>query len=99
MIDMIDIYCKDNKCPICEKDIIQKGIIVREWHCENECYRIQEYEQSDLSETYYVYVFGRAVGNINTKKSNKEFEEEAVRKAIRYMKKNNRYLAEILDRR
>lgn len=97
----IDIYCKNGKCPICEKDITEKGIIVRKWICENGCYEIHEYEGQDTYDTYYAYVFGQATGRIdhNVHEYIRVEIEEGVKRAIRYFKKKDRYLAEILARK
>lgn len=99
MEDLLEVYCKDNKCPICSNKLRKNGIVVRMLICDNGCFQIQEYEQHDLSNTCYISVFGKSVAVINTKQLNREYEEGKMYKAINYWKENDRYLAEILSRR
>lgn len=97
MFEIIDIYCKKGNCPICKKSMV-KNQFNRIISCSNGCY---SYKDGITFKRFTI--FGNTFTHINQelkpvgKKVPRHFKKSVVVK-IKYWKKNNRYLAEILGR-
>ncbi|MDF2534362.1 MAG: hypothetical protein K0R18_519 [Bacillales bacterium] len=98
---MIDIYCGDGNCPICESELdglddFDSGVLF----CTNGCYKLEtyKYRDSDLKtcRQYYAYVFDKRVARFSSNSQSLEKLENAVLEHITYWKQNERYLAKII---
>lgn len=97
---MIDLKCKDNKCPICESKMItnftHRSISK---YCENNCYdfMIRDHLSKNGLENSHFNVFdGFFNYGYHDDKEYKLITEEKVRELIEYWKENERYLLRIL---
>lgn len=90
---MLDIYCKDGCCPICNSNLIvttDKGITLKK--CNNDCYRIAYY--TDGIDYFGINVFKktfRSVTDVDLNHLTKKIE-----KKINYWRENDRYIMKIL---
>lgn len=100
---MIDIYCENNLCPICESQMDEKpdfdGFVL---YCKNNCYKIEKdkYRDADF-ENHYVYasyVFGERVAKFRSNSPSLKKLEDAVLQHILYWKQDERYIMKILAR-
>ncbi|MDF2534356.1 MAG: hypothetical protein K0R18_513 [Bacillales bacterium] len=94
----IDIYCKDSLCPICNSKMDISPFVVFKKTCLNGCYKIDEYEQLDWTDKYYVYFFGKLFIGFNSRDIDKILKEQEVIDQIVYWKENDKYLAELIRR-
>ncbi|MDF2534333.1 MAG: hypothetical protein K0R18_490 [Bacillales bacterium] len=86
----IDVYCKDNKCPICENDLIHLSDLSA--YCENKCYEIH---MDGEERVYAISVFYDRDNEDETYFSIKKQMVKIIEK-IEYWKENDRYLMRIL---
>lgn len=94
----IDIYCDNNKCPICNSELIKNhsGFVSS---CNNKCYIMrQDYGGVDYFTTFKVFDEIIAIIYSSSSKTEKLIRERRVRNKIRYWKKDYRYVAELLER-
>lgn len=93
----MDIYCKNNKCPICEKDIKWFGKSRLRCSCDNGCYGFDRWMKEGMGGTFVI--FGEVI-DINRHGTGryKEYKFNEVKERIEYWREDYRYLAEILER-
>lgn len=97
MIGATEKYFNIKECPICGKDLRDKGLISYDRYCTNKCYRIQGYEQIDSYDfNYYIYIFGEYVSKITSGEEEIEFGD-FIDVRIEYWKEDDRYLAKIME--
>lgn len=93
---MIDIYCKDMKCPICEKELITDEHKFK-IKCQNKCYgAILYYPDVDK---FFIFEKEFDVG-WTEEFSDKDIinkQKKAIRDQIYYWKENDRYLMKIME--
>lgn len=96
---MIDVYCKDGKCPICRSKMILKdrtAYSIRQ-SCSNKCYTIDKVHRHGSYHRFYI--FGSTLTIHRSEKEDYQISKiEKISKRIAYWKENDRYLAEILER-
>ena len=93
----MDIYCKDDKCPICEADI--------EWYyksklrcsCKNGCYGFDRWKKEGMGGTFVIFGEVMDIHKYGTKEY-RDYKLNEVKERIEYWKEDYRYLAEILER-
>lgn len=86
---MIDLYCKDGKCPICNGEMNKISSMIKK--CDNECYG---FIKGDPISSFHIfhYTFHDAYFYDSEK------VKRDVIKKIQYYKENDRYLLEILSK-
>lgn len=92
---MIDIYCRKNKCPICGSKT-EVNLMYLYKKCINECYQYNIYITGNGGD---FYIFNKLFLSISDKEDNFVqifLKKRKIKKQIKYWKKNNRYLIEIL---
>lgn len=77
----MDLSCEDNKCLICNSELVLSGKILSSKNCINNCMKISFINQRLMN----FYIFNKPYSGIE------EIEEQ-----INYWKENERYLAKIL---
>lgn len=93
----IDVYCKDDKCPICERPIIPVGYNRR--GCQNSCYVMHNIDSyGSFGFNVFREYFFIDVAVTQTLADRNESILEEVRERIKYWKEDYRYVAELLDR-
>ncbi|MNJ90068.1 hypothetical protein D3C87_76600 [compost metagenome] len=96
---MIDIYCKDDCCPICNSKlerIFAHNCNMRE--CKTGCYLISKRSNHIGGHLYVIKIVGGLrFGFFNTNEDLIEIEKTIISK-IEYLRENDRYIGEILVR-
>lgn len=92
---MIDIYCEDNKCPICERNLIEKNSDQKRVDCPNKCYTLYK---GKTIHAFFIFKSSFQYDRIanNYKPISKILEKEIV-KEIEYWKENDRYLMALME--
>lgn len=96
---IIDIYCKDRKCPICERDLEEDHDLIHlysspDYFCPNRCYQLIYYL------TFVdIMVFDKTFDEMPLEDPEKTMKRRVneLRDLIKYWKKNDRYLMRILE--
>jgi hypothetical protein len=88
----IDIYCQNNKCPICESNIVVSIFYKFDSVCVNKCYEIY---RDNGSNAYAVSIFYDEDSEDETYFSIKAQEKKIIEK-INYWKENDKYLMRII---
>lgn len=91
---MIDIYCRDSKCPICDSTMkissLKTSLDIQYIKiCHNECYRIEMIENKNVGN----YITSCKIFD---KKINQMLVSYITNK-VEYWKTNERYLTKILE--
>lgn len=96
---MIDIYCKDKKCPICQSEMSEQLGLMIATYCENRCYVFQNMIFTFKSNIYCFYIFDKHVGDFE-EDDIKEIEEvlkNEISEEVEFWKENDRYVMKILE--
>lgn len=93
---MYDIKCVNGKCPICQERItITKYLRSTDYTCNNDCYEYKEGKFGTIITCDFLIYKDRYFYN-NHKKWDKCKVTFDIYKQIRYWKKNDRYLMELM---
>lgn len=92
----IDVYCKDGKCPICERDLLVTGIFTR--GCYNGCYSLLNMDGygSFMIKVFKITFYIEIATTRAQVDLNKSYLED-IKRHVKHWRKDYRYLAEILD--
>lgn len=90
----VDIYCKDGKCPICERQMIKDYLYAK---CPSSCYAIFKGDTlTSISVFRWVFDYDK---KRNEYKPISENQENEIIEKISYWKENSRYLMELMTRK
>lgn len=93
--EYVDEQCLNGKCPICDSkmyiDYLDDG---EDYICKNGCYYYSIYEYMSYKYIINYRVFNRRWGN---KTPDDNVARNEVMKAIKYWKKDGRYLIELMN--
>lgn len=98
---MIDIYCENNMCPICNSEMIfEIRFSAIEIFCKNGCYEISKFKlttsEGKIAYQSFIYIFKEHFGDIIDIETYVKQKEKKVIEKILSWKENDRYLVKIL---
>lgn len=98
---MIDIYCENRKCPICDKEMMSKyhretDTLFR-LDCPNRCYCYTWGNQTKLFFVFEVDFLCRDFIARNQLWEIDDIDRKRIEKAINFWKENDRYIVKLLE--